>query len=79
MQEHFQHLFSTVDEVDGRSMVDERRLKEFASFLRDAIDRDGEGTISKDEFVRGYCIWQMHINKAEQRSQKNLLAADVYA
>lgn len=79
MQEHFQHLFSTVDEVDGRSMVDERRLKEFAAFLRDAIDRDGDGTISKDEFVRGYCIWQMHISKAEQRSQKNLLAADVYA
>ena len=47
--------------------------------MRDAIDRDGDGTISKDEFVRGYCIWQMHINKAEQRSQKNLLAADVYA
>jgi len=77
MQEHYQHIFSHKD-VDGQMVVDEEKLKSFASFLRDSLDRDRDGLISKEEFIKGYCIWTMNIHKAEQQSMKNLLAKDVY-
>ena len=32
---------------------------------REKIDTDGDGSISKEEFIRGYSIWQMHIKKAQ--------------
>ena len=58
MQEHHQHLFSHKD-VDGQMVVDEERLKSFAAFLRDQLDRDHDGLISREEFIKGYCIWQV--------------------
>lgn len=77
MQEHYQHIFSRKD-VDGQSVVDEDKLKNFAAFLRDSLDRDHDGTISKEEFVKGYCIWQMNLHKAENQTKANQLAHDVY-
>ncbi len=60
IQEHYQHLFSHKD-VDGQMVVDEERLKSFAAFLRDQLDRDHDGLISREEFIKGYCIWQVYI------------------
>jgi len=38
----------------------------FLSYIyREKIDTDGDGSISKEEFIRGYSIWQMHIKKAQ--------------
>jgi hypothetical protein len=39
--------------------VDKDKLKKFAAFLRDTLDRDNDGQISKEEFIKGYCIWQV--------------------
>jgi len=77
MQEHYQHLFAHRD-VDGQQVVDEEKLKGFAEFLRDTLDRDHDGCVSKEEFIKGYCIWQMHIHHVEQKSEKMLAAASVY-
>lgn len=77
MQEHYQHLFCYKD-VDAQTVLDEEKLKKFAEFLRDTLDRDHDGQISKEEFIKGYCIWQMHVHKKEMESAKNLMAAEVY-
>ena len=76
MQEYWEHAFSHKD-VDGRNVVDEDKLKNFCVFLRDALDKNNDGLISKEEFVRGYCIWKMHLGKFEQESQKRRAAADL--
>ena len=83
MQEHHQHLFLKKDkDVDGQSIMDEVKLSGFARFLRDALDLDHDGEISREEFVRGFCIWQMHVHKHQndfcESEEKKLLASDVY-
>jgi len=74
----YEHLFLKTDEKSGMKVVDEERLKKFATLLRDSVDKDSDGLISQEEFVRGYCIWNMHLGNAETSSKLNLLAADVY-
>lgn len=78
MQKFYEHLFLKTDEESGMKVVDEERLKKFATLLRDSVDKDSDGLISQEEFVRGYCIWNMHLGNAETSSKLNLLAADVY-
>merc|ERR1719261_1792264 len=78
MQKFYEHLFLKTDEESGMKVVDEERLKKFATLLRDSVDKDSDGLISQQEFVRGYCIWNMHLGNAETSSKLNLLAADVY-
>ena len=83
MQEHYQHLFLKNDkDIDGQSIMDEDKLSGFAQFLRDALDLDHDGEISREEFVRGFCVWQMHVHKIQndfcEIEEKKLLASDVY-
>jgi hypothetical protein len=58
------HLFHKRDRENGQLAVCPDRVKTFSQLLKDKIDTDGDGLISKREFIRGYCIWQMHIKKA---------------
>ena len=58
------HLFHKRDRENGQLSVCPDRVKTFSQLLKDKIDTDGDGRISKGEFIRGYCIWQMHIKKA---------------
>jgi len=64
LQERMPHLFHKRDRENGQLSVCPDRVKTFSQLLKDKIDTDGDGRISKGEFIRGYCIWQMHIKKA---------------
>jgi hypothetical protein len=65
------HLFHKRDRENGQLVVCSDRVKTFSQLLKDKIDTDGDGRISKDEFIRGYCIWQMHIKKAAMHQVQN--------
>jgi len=78
MQSYHQHLFLRRG-PDDMDEIDQAKLKSFAELLRNSVDRNQDGFISKNEFVTGYCIWKMHISKATASSEKNILAARVYA
>ena len=64
LQERMPHLLHKRDRENGQLSVCPDRVKTFSQLLKDKIDTDGDGRISKGEFIRGYCIWQMHIKKA---------------
>ena len=39
MQKFYEHLFLKTDEESGMKVVDEERLKKFATLLRDSVDK----------------------------------------
>jgi hypothetical protein len=41
--------------------ADQAKLKSFAELLRNSVDRNQDGFISKNEFVTGYCIWKVYM------------------
>jgi hypothetical protein len=65
LQERMPHLFHKRDRENGQLVTCPDRVKTFSQLLKDKIDTNGDGRISKEEFIRGYCIWQMHIRKAK--------------
>jgi len=80
MQEYCLHLFYHPEPgVDGLMIVDDEKLRAFATLLRDQLDRDKDGFVSREEFIKGYCIWQMHLKRAKDATSMHLLASDVYS
>jgi hypothetical protein len=70
LQERMPHLFHKRDRENGQLVTCPDRVKTFSQLLKDKIDTNGDGRISKEEFIRGYCIWQMHIRKAKMHQVK---------
>lgn len=78
MQERMPHLFQRRDRATNKMVMCADRVKTFCQLLSEKVDLDHDGYISKDEFVKGYCIWQMHIRKAEMYQQSERQASFIY-
>jgi len=78
MKEKGQHFFERLCPITGAKITDEARLRQFADNIRGEMDLDKNGTISQEEFVRGYCIWAMHWAKQDRRSALHHQTSDVY-
>eukprot|EP00802_Teleaulax_amphioxeia_P012824 Tamp_12869.p1 GENE.Tamp_12869~~Tamp_12869.p1 ORF type:complete len:521 (-),score=105.61 Tamp_12869:209-1699(-) len=78
LQERMAHLFYRRDRKSGNLVVCPDRVKTFSQLLKEKIDTDGDGSISKEEFIRGYSIWQMHIKKAQMLQNSERQASFIY-
>lgn len=74
----WQHLFLKRDKTSGQLVFCPERAKTFCSLLTDKVDLDHDGYISKEEFITGYSIWQVHIKKAEMLQMRERQASFIY-
>jgi len=78
MQEQMPHLFQKRDRDTDKLVMCSDRVETFSQLLSEKVDLNHDGYISKDEFVKGYCIWQMYIRKAEMYQQSERNASWIY-
>mmetsp|Transcript_10692 Transcript_10692/g.35807 ORF Transcript_10692/g.35807 Transcript_10692/m.35807 type:complete len:157 (+) Transcript_10692:1042-1512(+) len=67
IQEYMQHMFYKKNSM-GDNVVDEKKLKDFASNLRNLVDTNKDGAISLEEFVQGFVTWKHFIEEQEKAS-----------
>ena len=78
MQDRMIHLFQKRDRHKGGLVTCTERLHAFCQILKNRLDFNGDGLISRDEFVQGYSIWKMLVKKAESFQALERKASVIY-